>query len=74
MKKFSLIFVLVFILLNTSCSTNEVKYFDYKIPKDMLSDTTLEWLEWFNSLSYDLQVAVNYIPHDLGQAIDELYR
>ena len=74
MKRLSLIFVLAIMMLCISCSTNDVMYFDYKIPKDMLSDTTLEWLEWFNSLSYDLQIAVSYIPSDLGQAIEELYR
>ena len=74
MKRLSLIFELAIMMLCISCSTNDVMYFDYKIPKDMLSDTTLEWLEWFNSLSYDLQIAVSYIPSDLGQAIEELYR
>ena len=74
MKRLSLIFALAIMMLCISCSTNDVMYFDYKIPKDMLSDTTLEWLEWFNSLSYDLQIAVSYIPSDLGQAIEELYR
>ena len=74
MKRLSLIFALAIMMLCISCSTNDVMYFDYKIPKDMLSDTTLEWLEWFNSLSYELQIAVSYIPRDLGQAIEELYR
>ena len=46
MKRLSLIFALAIMMLCISCSTNDVMYFDYKIPKDMLSDTTLEWLEW----------------------------
>ena len=31
----------------------------------VLSDETLEWLEWYNGLSEKEQLAISYIPADL---------
>ncbi|KIR01152.1 hypothetical protein P261_02893 [Lachnospiraceae bacterium TWA4] len=34
--------------------------------KNKLSADTLSWLEWYNSLDHDMQIAINYIPEELN--------
>lgn len=46
-------------------SNNQVQYGDRMIDADNLSQETLEWLEWYNSLSKEEQLAISYIPPDL---------
>lgn len=36
--------------------------------KDALSDTTIEWLNWYNELSAEQQEMVSYVPSDLLNA------
>ena len=38
------------------------------VKKAELSEETLEWLEWYNSLSGEEQLAVSYVPGDLLEA------
>ena len=65
------------IVMITSCTTNKkeemINYYEYSIPKSMLSEETIEWLEKFNPLPDSSKIAVSYIPYDLAQAIEEIY-
>lgn len=47
---------------------NQVRFGDRWIDRDSLSQETLEWLEWYNSLSEIDQLAVSSIPADLLDA------
>lgn len=42
-----------------------VTYNGREFPRDALSEETLEWLEWYNSLSEEEQLAVSYVPPEL---------
>lgn len=44
---------------------SQVRFGDRWVDKDSLSEETLEWLSWFNSLSKEEQLAVSAIPSDL---------
>ena len=46
-------------------SEMRVHYFDYWFDAAGLSDETLRWLLWFNSLSGEDQMAVSFVPLDL---------
>lgn len=46
-------------------SNNQVQYGDRMIDADNLSQETLEWLEWYNSLSKEEQLAISFVPPDL---------
>ncbi|MEI3102618.1 MAG: hypothetical protein V8T45_13245 [Oscillospiraceae bacterium] len=47
---------------------SQVRFGDRWIDRDSLSQETLEWLEWYNSLSEIDQLAVSSIPADLLDA------
>ena len=47
-----------------------VKFHGQLFNKSDLSEETLEWLEWYNSLSQEEQLAVNSIPADLYTSDD----
>ena len=42
-----------------------VKFHDKTFKTSDLSEETLEWLNWYNELSKDGQLAVSFIPHEL---------
>lgn len=42
-----------------------VTYNGREFPRDVLSEEALEWLEWYNSLSEEEQLAVSYVPPEL---------
>lgn len=44
---------------------SQIRYLDQWYSKGDLSDETIEWLEWYNSLPEEEQLAVNYVPHDI---------
>ena len=46
-----------------------VRFQDQWYNKAELSDDTLQWLERYNSLPQDVQLAINYIPWDLNALI-----
>ncbi len=50
------------------CFGNTDKWYD----KGYLSDETLEWLYWYNSLSEEEQLAVNSVPKELLEAEEGL--
>ena len=51
--------------LDEPSEVETVKYLDKTLNKSDLSAETLEWLEWYNSLSPEEQLAVSSIPADL---------
>ena len=71
MKKLTvLLFVLLFALVLIACTPentdeNIVRFHDKSFCKADLSQDTLEWLEWYNSLSENEQLSISYIPSDL---------
>ena len=44
---------------------DEVRFGDRWIDRDSLSEETLEWLDWYNSLSEEEQLVISAIPADL---------
>lgn len=46
-------------------TTGKIQYMGQWYDRDSLSAGTLTWLEWFNGLSEEEQLAVDYEPHDL---------
>ena len=55
---------------------SQIRYLDRWYSKGDLSDETIEWLEWYNGLPEEEQLAVDHVPHDLyelgwgGAALD----
>ena len=47
---------------------SQVRFGDRWVDQDSLSEETLEWLDWYNSLSDEEQLSVSYIPADLLDA------
>lgn len=47
-------------------SDDTVMYHGREYYRSMLSEETLEWLEWYNSLSEEEQLAVSYEPQELS--------
>ncbi|QNM05236.1 hypothetical protein [Qiania dongpingensis] len=48
-----------------------VVYMGRSLPVSKLSDETLEWLEWFNQMPEEAQLAINYVPYDISSLINE---
>lgn len=44
---------------------SQIRYLDRWYSKGDLSDETIEWLEWYNGLPEEEQLAVDHVPHDL---------
>lgn len=44
---------------------NTVSFHDKTFHKSDLSQETLEWLDWYNSLTEEEQLSINHIPFDL---------
>ncbi len=44
---------------------NQVRYGERMVDTDGLSEETLEWLDWYNSLPEEQQLAVSFVPPDL---------
>ena len=44
---------------------NQVRYGDRMVDAEDLSKETLEWLDWYNSLPEEQQLAVSFVPSDL---------
>lgn len=55
---------------NTYASENDTLYYQgVAVEQKELSEDTLEWLDWYNSLSLDEQDSINYEPVDLQKLI-----
>ena len=44
---------------------NQVRFGDRMVDADGLSEETLEWLDWYNSLPEEQQLAISAVPPDL---------
>lgn len=49
---------------------SQVRFGDKMIDADGLSQETLEWLDWYNSLSEEEQLSVSALPADLLEELD----
>ena len=71
MKKLvAVVLVLVFLLSLVGCSDTKresVMFNGQAFDKADLSQETIEWLEWYNGLTEDEQLAVDFIPADLNK-------
>ena len=71
MKKLvAVVLVLVFLLSLVGCSDTKretVMFNGQTFDKADLSQETIEWLEWYNGLTEDEQLAVDFIPADLNK-------
>lgn len=55
---------------NTYALENDTLYYQgVAVEQKELSEDTLEWLDWYNSLSLDEQDSINYEPVDLQKLI-----
>lgn len=50
--------------------SSTVRYHDTWYDKDDLSDETVEWLTWYNTLSEEEQLCVDYVPAELQDKSD----
>ena len=58
------------VVFNTYALENDTLYYQgVAIEQKELSEDTLEWLDWYNSLSLDEQDSINYEPVDLQKLI-----
>lgn len=48
-----------------SSDGSQIRYLDRWYSKGDLSDETIEWLEWYNGLPEEEQLAVDHVPQDL---------
>lgn len=76
MKKIALILCLVLVasFVLSGCNNSdsiitledrEVRFGDRMVDADGLSEETLEWLDWYNSLPEEQQLAISAVPPDL---------
>lgn len=72
MKKYlsiitGLIILTVFTSMNSFAVDNKqyVEFHDQRFKISDLSKETLDWLKWYNSLSDDYKIMVNYVPGEL---------
>lgn len=49
----------------THKNADVIKYNELYFSKSDLSGETVEWLEWYNSLTEEEQLAIDYVPHEL---------
>lgn len=52
-----------------SDAAGKIQYLGQWYDKEALSDETVAWLEWYNSLPADEQLMVNYQPYDLAHSL-----
>lgn len=66
-KIISLLILTVFTSMNSFAVDNKqyVEFYDQRYKISDLSKETLDWLEWYNSLSGDSKKMVNYVPGEL---------
>ena len=69
-KVLTLVFALICAFGLTSCADSEnegktVVFHDQTFSCSELSEETLTWLEWYNSLTETEQLSISYIPADL---------
>ena len=74
LKTMSLVLSICLLSLNVGFNTyaleNDTLYYQgVAIEQKELSEDTLEWLDWYNSLSLDEQDSINYEPVDLQKLI-----
>lgn len=77
-KKLSIILIAIFLLNSTVtafASEKEItiSYNGEEINKSILSQETIEWLEWYNCLPNDVKLTVNYVPKELSISSSLLY-
>lgn len=71
MKKLLALMLMIAVSISLSAcgsptsSKNQVKFGDQMVDADRLSEETLEWLEWYNSLPEETQLAISFVPPDL---------
>lgn len=52
--------------IETSGQTkNQIRFGDRMVDAEGLSEETLEWLDWYNSLPEEQQLAISFVPPDL---------
>ena len=74
MKRFlALLLALLCLFALTACSEYTVPFRGYLLDEADLSEETLEWLDWFNSLSEEEQLAVDSHPVDITDALNHGY-
>ena len=69
-KLIALVLVMVFLLSLAGCSDTKeetVMFNGQTFDKADLSQETIEWLQWYNGLTEDEQLAVDFIPADLNK-------
>lgn len=54
----------------TNETDNKIQYLDRWYNREGLSEETIEWLNWFNQLSPQGQLAVNFVPWDLNELVN----
>lgn len=69
-KSIALLLIVVLLLCFAGCKSNTVTYRGQVYDADALSAETLEWLEWFNSLSEEEQLAISYVPNEFLEPLD----
>lgn len=74
LKTMSLVLSICLLSLNVGFNTyaleNDTLYYQgVAVEQKELSEDTLEWLDWYNSLSLDEQDSINYEPVDLQKLI-----
>ena len=67
-KKITILVVTMLMLLNFASFSVATADQASDLP---FSSETLEWLEWFNSLSYDEQLTIHYRPYEITQYLDQ---
>ena len=70
MKKYIVIILsIIYMLSLVGCSKTEndetISFHDKTFNKADLSQETIEWLEWYNDLSKEEQLAISYIPSEV---------
>lgn len=71
---YKILFLFVALVCLSSCanqSKDYVYYEDLKINKDILSEDTIKWLEFYNDLSENEKLTVSYIPPEIINILNQ---
>lgn len=60
-----LVIIIIVIIFYINLDNNTIEYNGSLYNVSDLSEETIEWLEWYNSLTEEDQKTISYIPPDL---------
>lgn len=58
---------------NADENENQIQYMGQWYSREDLSEDTIQWLEWYNLLSPEEQMAISYVPGELQEPLTQIH-